>query len=47
MKKPKKQKARNPFAIASMKRKGGKMRSKKNKRRKNKELELLKEEMES
>jgi len=47
MKKPKKKKARNPHAIAATKRKGGKMRSKKNKRKKNKELELLKEEIES
>lgn len=47
MKKTKKKKARNPFAVASMKRKGGKMRSKKDKRSKNKELELLKEALES
>jgi len=47
MKKPKKNKARNPFAVSAMKRKGGKMRSKKEKRRKNKEIELLKELMES
>lgn len=47
MKKPKKQKARNPFAVLAKKRKGGKMRSKKEKRLKNKKIELLKEEQES
>lgn len=46
MKKLKKKKERNPFVIDAKKRKSGKMRNKKNKRKKNKEIEILKEETE-
>jgi hypothetical protein len=42
MKKPKKT-IRNPYSILAKKRRGGKMKSKKDKRKSNKQQELLKE----
>ena len=42
MTKPKK-KIRNPYAVAAKKRSGGKMKAKKDKRKSNKEKDLLKE----